>query len=256
MSLHIGRTLRESGSLLLSRTGAILLACYLLFNVANVVVSNAIVAAAYRRVGLGEVAAALPAVFEMPLSVAAGGYLSLLVLGTYLSVVSVRTFVAGARESFPGGALTRNVPRAVLNVFVGGFVYGVAVVLGMVLFVIPGLVAYVAFLFLLPYIAVEDRNFVDALRESYRLSKGNWLTLGVLVLIIVAGSTLSGAVVGLLAGLVVPPGLAQLSFVLVQTPVSLYTVAVIAVAFTQLREGTDGGGPASPTTADTPSTAA
>lgn len=256
MSLQIGQTLRQSGSLLVSRTGAILLGCYLLFNAANVVVTNTIIAAAYRRTGLREVAAALPATLDLPLSVAAAGYLILLLFGTYLSVVSVRTFVAGSRKSFPAEALTRNISLAILNVLVGGFVYGLAVIFGLVLLVIPGLIAYVAFLFLLPYIAVEDRNFVGALRESYRLSKGNWIMLGVLVLIIVAGAGLSGALVGLLAGLVVPAGLAQLSFVVVQAPITLYTVAVIAVAFTQLRDGDDDGSPASPSTAETPSTVA
>ncbi|WP_236039588.1 hypothetical protein [Haloarcula salinisoli] len=188
MSLQIGPVLRSAGAQLLSRTGAILLAAYIALTAALLPLSNTMLVRIYERVGLTEPAEVIPLVLDVPLSVAVGGYLLGVLVGSYLSVVAVRTFVAGDGGQFPSGAFTRNVPLAIANVVVGGLVYGLAVAVGSLLLVVPGLLAYIAFLFMLPYVAVEDRNFVDALRSSYRLSKGNWLMLGVLLLVVVGVS--------------------------------------------------------------------
>jgi hypothetical protein len=255
MSLQIGAALRTGGRQLFSRTGAILLASYLVLLAGFLAVSNTLIAALYRQIGLTEVATVLPLTLGIPLPVAASAYLAGIVLTTYHSVVTVRTFVAGARDSFPAGAFTRNVPLAMANIFVGGIVYGLVVAVGSVALVVPGVVAYVAFIFMLPYIAVEDRNFVDALRSSYRLSKGHWLLLFALVVIVVSAASLVGGVVGLLAALLLPPIVAQSGIVLVQAPASLYTLAVMAAAFNQLRERERDPAGATPA-AETPSTPA
>ncbi|WP_276270694.1 hypothetical protein [Haloarcula litorea] len=243
MALQIGAALRDAGSRLVSRTGAILLGTYLLLLLGLQSMLNSLLATVYARMGLGAAVEALPLVVDVPVAVAGGGVLLAILLTTYHSIVSTRTFVADARDRFPGDALTRNVPLAILNVFVGGFVYGLLVFLGSLLLLVPGLIAYVAFLFLVPYVAVEDRNFVDALGASYRLGKGNWLQLFVLVLVAVGGASVVGAVVGVVGSLLLPPAAAQLAIIVVQPPVALYTLALIAVAFDQLRDATDGDRP-------------
>jgi uncharacterized membrane protein len=208
-------------------------------------IGNTIIAALYRQAGLPELAETLPLVFDVPLALAAGGYLLALVVASYHSLVATRTFVAGARERFPDGAFTRNVPLGLANILIGGVVYSALVGLGTLALLVPGLVAYVAFLFMLPYIAAEDRNFVDALQSSYRLSKGNWLLLFALVVIVVSMAGLLGAVGGVVSVLLLPPTVGQLAIVAVQAPVSVYVLAVIAAAFNQLRADGDGpGGPA------------
>jgi hypothetical protein len=254
MSLQIGPALREGGRNLLSRIGAILLVTYIALMGALLAVSNTMVAALYRQAGLTAVADGLPLVLDVPLAVAGGGYLLGIVAATYHSLVAVRTFVAGARDSFPPGAFTRNVPLGILNILVGGLAYGLLVAVGTVALVVPGVIAYVAFLFMLPYIAVEDRNFVDALRSSYRLSKGHWLMLFVLVVIVVSASGLVGGIAGFLSGLLLPPVVGQAVIVVVQAPASLYTVAVLAAAFTQLRDAERERDGSAPAAADTPST--
>ncbi|MBX0288220.1 hypothetical protein EGH22_17970 [Halomicroarcula sp. F28] len=254
MSLQIGPVLRSAGAQLLSRTGAILLAAYIALTAALLPLSNTMLVRIYERVGLTEPAEVIPLVLDVPLSVAVGGYLLGVLVGSYLSVVAVRTFVAGDGGQFPSGAFTRNVPLAIANVVVGGLVYGLAVAVGSLLLVVPGLLAYIAFLFMLPYVAVEDRNFVDALRSSYRLSKGNWLMLGVLLLVVVGVSGGVGAVGGVVAGLLLPPALGQLSLAAIQSPASLFSLAVIAAAFDQLRGASDDGSGSTPAgeTASTP----
>jgi hypothetical protein len=255
MSLQIGPALRSGGESLLSRTGAVLLAAYIALMAALLPLSNTMIVRIYERVGLAEAAGVIPLVLDVPLSVAVGGYLLGTLVGAYLSLVAVRTFVSGDGRQFPSGAFTRNVPLAIANLVAGGLVYGLLVALGTAAFVIPGIVAYIAFLFMLPYVAVEDRNFVDALRSSYRLSSGNWLVLGVLLLVVFGFAGVVGAVVGLVSGLLLPPALGQLSLAFVQSPVSLFSLAVVAAAFEQLREADDDHGGATPAT-ETPSTPA
>jgi len=253
MSLQIGPVLRSAGAQLLSRTGAILLSAYIALTAALLPLSNTMIVRIYERVGLSEATGAIPLVLELPLSVAVGGYLLALLVGSYLSVVAVRTFVTGDRGQFPSGVFTRNVPLAIANVLAGGLVYGLVVAVGSVLFVIPGLIAYIAFLFMLPYVAVEDRNFVDALRSSFRLSRGNWLMLGMLLLVVFGFAGVVGVVGGLVSGLLLPPALGQLAIAFIQSPVSLFSLAVIAAAFDQLRGASDDeSGPT--TAAETPST--
>jgi len=257
MSLQIGPALRSGADKLLSRTGAILLAAYIALTAAILPLSNTMIVRIYETAGLTEATGAIPLALGVPLSVAVGGYLLGAVVGAYLSVVGMRTFVDGDGGQFPSGAFTRNVPLALVNVLVGGFVYFLLMTVGFVLLVVPGIIAYVAFLFMLPYVAVEDRNFVGALRSSYRLSRGNWLMLFVLVVLVFAVASVLGGLGGLVSGLLLPPAAGQLVSVALTSPVSLFSLAVIAAAFEQLRaaDGTDGRGGAAQN-AGTPSTPA
>lgn len=256
MSLQLAPALRTGGQNLFSRTGAILLAAYTALTAAILPLSNTMIVRLYERAGLTEASEAIPLVLDLPLSVAVGGYLVGTLVGGYLSLVAIRSFVTGDGTQFPAGAFTRNVPLALANLVAGGLVYFLLMTVGFVLLVLPGLIAYVAFMFMLPYVAVEDRNFVDALRSSYRLSKGNWLMLGVLVVLVFAVASVIGGVGGLAFGLLLPPAAGQLLSVVVTAPVSLFSLAVIAAAFEQLR-GADGNGPSGSTpAAETPSTPA
>ncbi|GGO00152.1 hypothetical protein [Haloarcula pellucida] len=237
MSLRIGVALSDAAAHLVSRTGAVLLAVSLVVQIVTTTIVYSALAWWYASLGLADAARMLPLTVDVAAPVLGAGYLVVLVVSLYSSVVAVRTFVAGAGATFPDGAFTRNVPLAMVNLLVGGLTYSLVVAVGSLL-VVPGLVAYVAFLFMLPIVAVEDRNFVDALRESYRRTKGHWVRLFALMVVVVALSGFLGGVIGLVTSLLLPYEFALLAIVLVQTPVSLYTVAVIASAYRQLQGGT------------------
>ncbi|WP_324756464.1 hypothetical protein [Haloarcula montana] len=241
MSLQIGSAVGGAVDRLVSRTGGALLVSYSVLVIAIQVSMNTAIAQLYRQMGFTEAATLLPLALDIPLGVAVGSIFVAMLLSTYLSVVGVRTFVADAQESFPAGALTRNVPLAVLNVLVGGVVYGLAVFVGSLLLLVPGIFLYVVLIFMVPYIAVEDRNFVTALRESYRLSEGNRVALFALLVLVVAVSGVFGGIVGAGAFLL-SPSLSQLLITLVQAPTSLFSLAVISVAYSQLREGESDSG--------------
>ncbi|WP_336336451.1 hypothetical protein [Haloarcula brevis] len=253
MALQIGSALEEAGYRLFSRTGAILLGAFLALLLGFQALFNTILATVYARLGYGELGAALPLTLDIPLSLAGAGVVVGSVVSLYLTIVSFRTFVAEARDGFPDGAFTRNVPLAMVNVLVGGLVYGLLVFVGSLLLLIPGIFAYVVFIFMMPYVIVEDRNFVSALKQSYRLSEGNRLALFGLLFIVVAVAALVGGVVGLVGALALPGPASQLPTVVIQPLVSLYSTAVIAVAFEQLR-GTDGAAPSAPSGDGTPTT--
>jgi len=92
---------------------------------------------------------------------------------------------------------------------------------------------------MLVYIAVEDENFVAALRDSWTLTRGNWLPLFVLLLIVFAGL---GLVPGILAALVsfivgayAGPAVSTLVSGLITLPFSLFVLGILAEAFVQLR---------------------
>jgi uncharacterized membrane protein len=123
-----------------------------------------------------------------------------------------------------------------LNGFVGGIVLGVLVTIGLVLFILPGVFLYVVFLFLRQEIALQDRNFVDALAESYELTKGNRLTLFGLVAILFVVA-LAGLVPGFAATLAGVPTLVATAIGLLVGPVvALFGIAVTTRAYVQLRD--------------------
>ncbi|WP_367176989.1 glycerophosphoryl diester phosphodiesterase membrane domain-containing protein [Haloarcula rubripromontorii] len=254
MALQIGSALEEAGYRLFSRTGAILFVAFLALMSSFQALFNTILATTYARMGYGEIAAALPLTLDIPLSVAGAGIAIGSVVSLYLTIVSFRTFAAGARDSFPTGAFTRNVPLAMVNVFVGGIVYSLLVFVGSILFLIPGIFAYVAFIFMMPYVIVDDRNFVAALKESYRLTTGNRLALFGLLLIVGTAAAIVGGVIGFVGALALPGPTSQLPTAVIQPVASLYGTAVIAVVFEQLRES-DGMPPSAPSEDDTTTTA-
>jgi len=250
MALQIGSALEEAGYRLFSRTGAILFVAFLALMCGIQALSNTILAITYARLGYGELASMLPLTLDISLSVAGAGIAIGSVVSLYLTIVSFRTFVDGERDSFPDGAFTRNVPLAMVNVLVGGIVYGLLVFIGSVLFLIPGIFAYVVFIFMMPYIVAEDRNFVAALKQSYRLTEGDRVGMFVLLCIVVAVGALLGGIVGFVGSLALPGPASLLPTVVIQPLISLYSTAVIAVAFEQLRER-DGTLPSAPSEDDT-----
>lgn len=182
---------------------------------------------------------ALPSV-DAPIAILAGGALLSLVVLQYLTIVAIRTFVGGHARSIPSEYYRRNIGIALINTVVGGIVYGLLVFVGSIFLFVPGIITYVAFTFVLLYIAVEDENFIAALQDSWALTRGNWLRLFVVLAIAfiaigVVGGVLSvvgqlyvSAVAGQAVGTVVSG--------LITLPLSLLNLGVLAEAFTQLRD--------------------
>lgn len=259
MSLPIGTALKDGFTRVANRAGATLLAAYLVVNVIYLVAMNSTLKAYSTQNAIETVNTFSPAV-NLPLAV--GGALTIVSLLTtvYLFLVAARTFVAGERRSIRSEHLSGGVAFAIANLVVGYIVHGIAVSIGFVLIIVPGIFLMVVLAFWPLYVVVEGDNFVTAMRKSWHLTEGSRFALFLLGAVIVGLSFAFGMVLGIGALVVTLAGLDQaivnVTQIVVTAPVSLYTLGVLASAFDLLREESDERDGGESTTADTPSTPA
>ncbi|WP_372909643.1 glycerophosphoryl diester phosphodiesterase membrane domain-containing protein [Salinigranum sp.] len=247
MSLQLGPALRRGAGHLLSRAGLAVLAAYTVVMLVYQLSFNTLLRSLVT--GLlppGAPAGTVPNLVTLPVPDAVAGVLVVVALlaAATVTVVAVRTFVAGERERVPRRFLTDRMVFAVANVAVGGIAFGLVVFLGTLLLVVPGVVAYVGLLFMLQYVAAEDENFVTAMRRSWRLTKGNRIRLFLLVLVLLGVvfvvTFLVNVVLGTALGVAFgagTSGLVSLAVGTVNVVSTLYLLAVLSDAFVQLRDG-------------------
>jgi hypothetical protein len=117
---------------------------------------------------------------------------------TYLKVAAIGT----DRDLGIGAALGASLPR-VPAVFLMMILFMLAVGIGLVLLIIPGIILAVSLLLCYPTAMLDDKGPVSALTESHRLVWGNWwrtfvmLTVGIIILAVIY--TIVAMVVGMIA---------------------------------------------------------
>jgi len=124
-------------------------------------------------------------------------------------------------------------------------IFGLLVVLGLIAFVVPGVLAFVYLGLAAPVVEIEHRGVRDALARSYRLVRGHfWLVLAVLVPIELASDAItSGATAfahSLLGESLIAEWLTDTASNVVLTP--FYAVAAVLLALDLIAEK-DGAGP-------------
>ncbi|HET7325494.1 MAG TPA: hypothetical protein VFJ06_14295 [Halococcus sp.] len=162
------------------------------------------------------------------------GLLSLVVglVSLVVSIGAIRVFVSDETERLPREYFTRNMGWAVLNFIVGAIVFGIAVGLGLVALILPGIFLLVSLLFWSAFVAVEDQNFIEGFRSSWGLTRGHRLKLLLLGIAVALIALVVGAVFGLGA-----VGGVFVGFVLVQAGsaiVTVFSTAALAIAYTEL----------------------
>lgn len=134
--------------------------------------------------------------FELSLSlpVSAG----LLLVGSLASaVVSIAALraLSSDRNLFSSEVFTEKMLHALVHTFIGGIVFGIAVLMGLALIVVPGLYLMTVLYFWTVIVAVEHKGFLEAMRESIDMTSGNrWQVLGLLLAVIVVSVGVSTAV--------------------------------------------------------------
>jgi hypothetical protein len=249
MSLQLGVALKRGTGRLASRTGLVILAAYAVVMLVYQLSFNTLIQRALAgMLPPGAPQTSVPVLLTLPVPSPVAGVLVAVSLLTaaVVGVVAVRTFVADERERIPRRFLTDRLPFAVANLVVGGIVFGIVVLVGTLLLVVPGIVAYVGFLFMVQYVAVENDNFLTAMRRSWRLTKGSRLRVFLLVLVLFAVvfvvTFVVNAVVGVGLGAVFGAsarGVTSLVVGMVNVVSTLYLLSVVSDAFVQLRVGTD-----------------
>ncbi|WP_353633265.1 hypothetical protein ABSL23_00645 (plasmid) [Halobacterium sp. NMX12-1] len=238
MSLNIGSSLTDGVLRVANRNGLKLILGYAVLSLVWQLTFYSVFVASADTTGISPQELGLPTIDAPFALLAVGAVVSLLAL-QYLSIVALRTFVGGHAETIPREYFTRNVGYVLVNSVLGSLAYGVLVTVGSLLLVVPGIIAYVAFLFTLVYVAVEDENFVAALTDSWTLTRGHWLRLFVLMAVFSIAVGAVAGVVSVVANVAVSaaadPSLGTLVSGLIALPLSLLGLGVIAEAYTQLR---------------------
>jgi hypothetical protein len=251
MSLRLGSAFANGIRRVLTRTGGILLVSLLVLQLLVQVSINTAVLGVFPPEGVAQLEGQLGLTLPVPAGVAA----ALLVLALLLNAAFFVTLARGLTRpidqlgSFPESLYTRRIGRATLSVLGMGIVTGVAVSIGFIFLILPGLFFAICFLFAPFEVGVGDKGAGAALKKSWARSRGNRLQLAVIV--ILAG--VIGAVIGAVgaifdvaraavAGDVVANLLSTILFV------GLY--GIIADAYVQIRgdeyEAAGGSGAATP----------
>lgn len=202
MSVDIGQALEEGGKRTIARNGLYFVATIWVLSVLNGLFSNAIARQAMEGMpGAGQVGGPMgpPTVGPtLGLSPTVAGVLSVVVgLATLVvSAAALRTFVTEETETIPSEHFTRNLLWMLVNLIVGGVVFGIIIVLGFVALIVPGIFLLVSLFFWNVYVIVEDQNFIDGFRSSWAATKGNRIMLFVLGVVVAIVYFVVGAVFG------------------------------------------------------------
>lgn len=97
-------------------------------------------------------------------------------------IEAVRDVRDGRADLSVGETFSRVMP--VLNrIVIAGILLGLAIGLGLILFIVPGLVVLTFWIFVIPAIVLENRGIADSFGRSLELVRGNgWNVFGVIVL--------------------------------------------------------------------------
>lgn len=277
MTLDIDVALRRGFSRTFKRNGLLLFVAFVVFGLVNAVLIQTATLQLFERLGdlpttpspggpggtggagtappdMDEVTGAQPLALPIPFIVAAPLAALTPFVNEALRIIAVRTLVSDHTDSIPGAFARENIVWATLNGFVGGIVVSFIVFIGGVIGLIglliggPIVAAFLAtaFFFVRQEIAVENKNFVDALTDSWRLTSGHRiglfaLALAVWIVGLIAG--VPGTVISFVAAAGSFPA-ATLAITVVSVVASALTtvfgIAVAARAYDQLRAERNG----------------
>lgn len=230
--LDIGDALEYGFDRLVSRGGATLLAVYVLLQLASQVGFQSL----FRQLVGGRMPPAQAGELyplAVGLSAGVGALVSLvLLLASFVFVVVALRALYADLDDVPTPEHTRDLARTVAVIIAVSFVSFVAVGIGFVLFVLPGVFLAVSLAFAQVAVAVEDAGVIEALRRSWSLTGGNRVRLFALGLVVVVASGVVGAV-GSALGFVAPTVGGLLSNAL-SSVVTFYGFAVLVGAYRQL----------------------
>jgi hypothetical protein len=196
MTLQLGRAIGDGIKRVLTPTGGILLVVFLALQLLTQASINTAVISFFPEGPAGEIEAALGLTLPVSGTVASGLFVGAVIVSSVYFVVLSRALTRPTVElsSFPSDLYTRRMGRATLSMFIGGFVVGLAIMIGFVFLFLPGIFLAISFLFFTFAVGVEDRGIISALKRSWGLSRGNRLKLAVLVIL--------GGVIGFMSGIV------------------------------------------------------
>ena len=172
-------------------------------------------------------------ILDLPVEALAALALGLFVAGIVVDVGLIRTFTSEETVGLPVRNFTEGIGWLVVRLFVGTVIYLFAVVVGLVLFVVPGIYLAVALFFYNYEIIVAEKGVLDAFGGSLDLTAGDRLPLFLLGLLF----TLLGSVSSFAVGAVTPSGAVAgvMTQIIVGVALTVLGLIVAARAYVQLR---------------------
>ncbi|WP_299233943.1 hypothetical protein [Natronomonas sp.] len=272
MGIDIGQALREGASRTAARHGLALAAVFagiallttVLFQTLSVAAVDTVLATlqsaspgdlgltqteyeqavSEAETSLGNIRDASPLALGVSVGPAAAGLVALALVGEAVSIVAVRVFAAESPGAVRRDDLTENILLATLNGFVGGIIVWGLIAFGAVFLLLPGIALAVLFYFMRQEIAINDKNFVQAMADSWRITKGNRIRVFVVGAVLVIVSRLeevSSAAVG-----VVSTTGGAIAASVVGGLLAAFGAAVATRAYVQLGAGDEGAERAEP----------
>lgn len=237
MSLQLSTMFSDGIRRVGTRTGGILLV--LLLGIQFLVQSsiNTVVLGLFPPEAASELEGMLGLTLPVSTSVAGALFLGGFVCSAVYFVVLSRAFTRPRHElsTFPSKLYTTRMGRATLSMIGGGVVVGISVMVGTILFFLPGLFLSVCFLFFIFVVGVEDRRAFAALKRSWGLSKGNRWELAVIV-VLTAGIGMAIGVAGSIFDMANAPVLGEVVVNTLSSVLFVFIYGLMAAAYMQVRD--------------------
>ena len=175
-------------------------------------------------------------------------------------VVEAARDILDGRRDHTVGSVVRSAAPVVFPLVVAGILAGIAIAIGLVLLIVPGLFLLTIWAVLAPVIVIERRDVLDAFGRSRELVRGNgWQVFGVIVVLFLLQLVVTGAIQAIansVSDTVVGYSLADLVVRLLVAPLSALAAAVLFFELKALHGepvlGTGEGGQISPEPAPVP----
>lgn len=172
---------------------------------------------------------------EIPIGLAIAGLIALGLLGESARIVAVRVFATEQTEAISRELVTDNIILATLNGIVGKIIVWVLIGIGLVLLVIPGIALAVLFFFLRQEIAINEKNFVQAMADSWRITRGHRLEVFVIGAALLVVSQLESVTASALELVSTTAG--AVGAAIVGGLLTAFVLAVTTRAYVQIDEG-------------------
>lgn len=235
--LNIGEAISYGANRLTTRGGAKLTAAYVFVFLAIMVSFQSLsMKLASESTATDQAAQAYPLVLDLPIAVSGGVAAILVIVNIVFHIVLIRAMYADI-DSVPTTEHTRRLARTIGVLFIVGIITNIAVSIGTVFLIAPGIFLAVSLYFAPLAVMIEDAGIIESLERSWQLTSGNRIQLFFLGLIFVVGGGVIGGIVGLLSAFI--PLVGGLIFMVVIGVLALFSAGVQVGAYRQLAGDTE-----------------
>jgi hypothetical protein len=181
-------------------------------------------------------------------------------VGTYwyqgMVVEAVKDIMDGRRDHTVGSLLSSVAP-VIMTLVAAGILAGLGVLLGLIVFIVPGLFLLTIWALIAPVIVVERAGVAEAFGRSRALVKGHgWQVFAVIVVLFLLAAVLTGVTQAIFVAIsdsIIGYGLASLITNVLVAPLSALAASVMYFELKRLRgEGAEAAPPAAPAAPATP----